>query len=238
MKNLLSPRDWQALSAYLDHQLAAQERQKLEQRLQTEQELRNGYQELQRMQLLLRSQPPLRAPHNFTLSAQALGKPSPSRGFPVLRFAAALASLLFVVLLVGDLLGATRPVATSEPMALMQAEMAQPVEDVPSMKTAPQPSEATSLPEEPPMMFALPAGEAEQNVQEDQRQVEDESAAALEAQELPAQVAQQPVIEEQLAVERTLVFGIDRRVVRGLEVFLALVAIIAALSAFYLQRRV
>jgi anti-sigma factor RsiW len=110
MTKNISSRDWEALSAYLDGYLSKKERQRLEERLQQSMELKNGLEELRRTRRVLRSQPKMRAPRNFMLTADMVGAKATSRStprfFPVMRLASVLASILLVLVVVGDLLTA------------------------------------------------------------------------------------------------------------------------------------
>ncbi len=103
----ISSRDFELLSTYLDGQLQEVDRQRLEARLDQEDNLRKAYEDLQRMRVVLRSLPRRRAPRNFTLTPQMIGyRPRPLlRFYPALGFASALASLLFVLVVLGDFLG-------------------------------------------------------------------------------------------------------------------------------------
>ena len=105
-------RDWEALSAYLDDQLKAKDRVRLESRLNENPELRSALEELRRTRAVLRSQPPLRAPRNFTLTAEMAGLRTGARpggrqplhgSYPVLRLASVLATIFFIVMTVGEL---------------------------------------------------------------------------------------------------------------------------------------
>jgi hypothetical protein len=107
MKPQISSRDLKSLSLFLDDQLSTTERQRLEHRLQEEQTLKRALDEMRQTRLLLRSVPRLRAPHSFTLTQQMLGIKERKPLFPVMGFVAALASFLFVLVLAGDLLGAS-----------------------------------------------------------------------------------------------------------------------------------
>lgn len=108
MTNRIQIPEWEALSAYLDNQLPPKDRARLEARLKQEADLRQALEELRRTRAVLRSQRPLRAPRNFTLTpamagvkrqkAQSLGSP-----FGVLRLASVLATIFLVLLTVGDL---------------------------------------------------------------------------------------------------------------------------------------
>jgi hypothetical protein len=100
-------RDWEALSAYLDNQLKTKDRVRLESRLNESPELRSALDELRRTRAVLRSQPRLRAPRNFTLTAEMAGVrhgAQPVHGsYPVLRLASILATIFFVLMTVGEL---------------------------------------------------------------------------------------------------------------------------------------
>lgn len=108
MMNQISSRDWEALSAYLDGQLTQKDRLRLEQKLQTSSDLRLALEELSRTRTILRSQPGLRAPRSFTLTPEMVGmrreRRSEARLYPAFSFVSALASLLFVVVLLGSFL--------------------------------------------------------------------------------------------------------------------------------------
>jgi hypothetical protein len=109
MTKNISMREWEALSAYLDGQLPAKERTRLETRLNQAPELRSALEELRRTRSVLRSQPKVRAPRNFTLTPDMVGlKARPERrapAYPFFRLASALAAFLFLLVLVGDLTG-------------------------------------------------------------------------------------------------------------------------------------
>ena len=100
----ISSRDWEALSAYLDDQLSTKERARLEARLQSSPELKNGLDELRATRAVLRSQPKLRASRNFALTPEMVGVKQPTRAYPAMRLAAVLASIMFVLVFVGDII--------------------------------------------------------------------------------------------------------------------------------------
>lgn len=124
MAGMISNRDWEALSAYLDGELSKRELARLEDMLESSAEMRAALDDLRRTRMILRSQPSIRAPRNFTLSPRMAGvrpeKGSAFRLFPVMRLTSALATLLFVFVVLGDLfLGAGRrgvPVMMDEAM--------------------------------------------------------------------------------------------------------------------------
>jgi hypothetical protein len=103
MKTRISKRDWEALSAYIDEQLTAGERSRLESRLQSDPDLQTALEELRHTRAVLRSLPKLRAPRNYTLTRQMVPeRRERPRAYPMLSFASALATLLLVLVLVGD----------------------------------------------------------------------------------------------------------------------------------------
>lgn len=107
MTTKISPREWEALSAYLDGALSFQERTRLEARLEENPDMRSALQDMRRTRAVLNSAPMLRAPRNFTLTPQMAGiRPGErpvSGAYPVLRLASLLATIFFLVVFVGDL---------------------------------------------------------------------------------------------------------------------------------------
>src|SRR3990170_5186550 len=118
----ISERDLEVLSNYLDGQLTAGERARLEARLQTELELRAVLEQIRQTRAAVRNLPFLRAPRNYTLTPKMVGerKQSP-RIYPVLRLASALASFLFILALIGDLVTVLSP-GTASLQAVQLAE--------------------------------------------------------------------------------------------------------------------
>jgi anti-sigma factor RsiW len=101
MTNRISNRDYEALSAYLDGELAPKERSRLESRLLSQPELRKGLQELRQTRQVLRAQARIRPRRSFTLTPEMVGGYKPRKVglqlFPVFGMATALASLALVV---------------------------------------------------------------------------------------------------------------------------------------------
>jgi hypothetical protein len=128
MTKNISMREWETLSAYLDEQLPAKERARLETRLSQAPELRSALEDLRRTRAVLRSQPRVRAPRNFTLTPDMVGiKPKPARrapAYPFFRFASALAGFLFLLVLVGDLTGLPARLGIGGPAQPAQVAMA------------------------------------------------------------------------------------------------------------------
>lgn len=108
---MISERDYEVLSAYVDGQLNERDSNSLEARLADDRELRHTLKALRQDKLLLQKLPALRAPRNFTLTTTqaAAIRPRRKRGFfsfsafATMRVVTGVASLLFVTLLGLDL---------------------------------------------------------------------------------------------------------------------------------------
>ena len=116
MKAQLSHKDWELISEYLDGELPAREKNRLDQRLNVQPELRNGLEELRQTRSLLRSVPRRRAPHNFTLTPAMVQRRSLPRLFPVLGFSSALATVLVFLTLFLRLLPGSTAAMQAAPM--------------------------------------------------------------------------------------------------------------------------
>ncbi len=104
MKENISKRDWETISAYLDGQLSERKRIRFESRLDHDQQLRVALDELRDTRHVLRNAPRLRAPRSFMLSPELAGQPRRLPNFaPVFGWASAVASFLFVLFMIGDL---------------------------------------------------------------------------------------------------------------------------------------
>jgi anti-sigma factor RsiW len=91
----MKQRDIELLSSYLDGQLSSSDSTRLEARLRTDPELRSVLQDLRGARSLLRQLPMRKAPRNFTLTPQMVGKNPPlPRSYPAFRFTATLATIL------------------------------------------------------------------------------------------------------------------------------------------------
>lgn len=124
MKNTISPRDYEVLSAYLDGQLDPTQRANLEARLKTNPVLAETLRSLSQTRSMLRSLPMLKAPRSFKLTPEMAGLRPVPRFYPFFQLASVLASLLLVVVLAGDFLGLSlgaRTAATAPASAPLQA---------------------------------------------------------------------------------------------------------------------
>ncbi len=104
---MTTPRDFDHLSAYLDHALSSRDHAALEARLTRDPELKAALADLRLNRRLLRALPAPKLPRHFTLTrAQAETARRPRFTlFPTLRLATAFATLLFIFVLVADLGG-------------------------------------------------------------------------------------------------------------------------------------
>lgn len=99
----LSDRDYELISAYLDGEIDVRQKTVIENRLARDAQFKSAYEQLSRTRRLMRSQPLLRAPRNYTLSAKMLSasQTAPRAFLPLplfLRTVSAFSSLVFLVL--------------------------------------------------------------------------------------------------------------------------------------------
>ena len=250
----ISERDLETLSNYLDGQLTTGERARLEARLQTELELRTVLEQIRQTRAAVRNLPFLRAPRNYTLSPKMVGerKQSP-RIYPVLRLASALASFLFILALIGDLITVRTPGIVSL-QAVQLAEtpvpaVEEPVSTEATLFESAAPGVETS---EPAEKLATGAGEpvstAEATVVAELRApappAPQEPEAAVESLEAgAADQASAPRLQAKAEVSVTSVEPVTRLEPTGwtplriLAVFLAILALSTGLAALYLRRR-
>jgi hypothetical protein len=103
MKNQITSRDYELISAYLDNQLSGKERQYLENRLKAIPELRKELHELSKTRLMLRNSPKLRAPHNYFINPKTatvpIKLPRAARLAPTMGIVSALATILLVLVI-------------------------------------------------------------------------------------------------------------------------------------------
>jgi len=104
MNKKLSPRDQEAISAYSDGQLRPKEQARIEERLRTDPGLREAFADLERTRQVIRALPKMKAPRSFLLSpdSEPVVKPTISGLFPSFRLVSVLATILFVVVAIGD----------------------------------------------------------------------------------------------------------------------------------------
>jgi hypothetical protein len=201
MKTTLPPRDWQALSDYLDGQLSPKNRLRLEARLKTDASLRLALEELRRTRVILSNAPRLRAPRNFTLTQAMVTARPPRRShwtpFTLLRLSSATAALLFILVFLGDFLWgglsavqiARAPTTGAERQVLEAAPATEPPSDQANQFTAPT---------EAPAPAELPAAKAIQG------QATSETPAALPTLAASAPYPEPPALSAKMAPSPTI----------------------------------
>jgi hypothetical protein len=125
MKVSESSKVWVQVSAYLDGELSAREKESFEQKLHTNDDLRQAVKQMRQTRAMIRSIPHRSAPRNFTLSPSMVAESQPGFRFlvPALSFASAFATLAALVLVVLLTLRGYNPLAGSERLAAEKAQI-------------------------------------------------------------------------------------------------------------------
>ncbi len=198
-KPQISFHDIELLSNYLDDQLNPAQQAALEARLHTQPALAQELEAMRNTRLLLRALPPLRAPRNFTLSAQAYRKPAPTRLPSFFGAVSALSSALLVLLVIASLLldRGAKPLSLAGEQAYPVAlEANAPTEDISLMQA--------KVPEEPEAMDSYPAPVTEE--------------VSRIAEPTPELLTAPPAAEEsQLALEPTATPVLEEAVTLGIQ---------------------
>jgi hypothetical protein len=164
MKNQITTRDIEQLSAYLDNQLSGKERALLESRLKTNPQLRNELQAINQTRLMLRQLPRHKAPHNYYIKAEAVQRRPHLNLAPVFGMVSAVATVLLVVVLLSSRMvtptsqvalapAASVPsesISVQEETGRAQASPIPPTEAPPAVAMSAPASAATSTPFAPP----------------------------------------------------------------------------------------
>jgi anti-sigma factor RsiW len=120
-----SSRDVERLSAFLDRQCSASDKDYVETRLQTDQDFARLLSELRHNRTLLRSLPKHRLPRNFTLKPSMAGlRPPLPRAVPALSWASVTALVVFVFSFGANYLGTIFGGASAPMMAAAPADNA------------------------------------------------------------------------------------------------------------------
>jgi hypothetical protein len=253
MMTKLSNRDREAIAAYLDDELNSKERARLELRLKADQNLQAALEEMQQTRTLIRSLPPVRAPHNFTLTPEMAGirKPFFERMLPAFSWASAVATVLLLAVFLGDLSGFLRPqpvltaLRAGEPEITAQAEAELPVEGVGEAAPAegevlPAPTSEVMGTPGPQRLEAEEFAQGEPLDEEDMEMSADKSGAptpspAPTESPLPAPTfTLEPPPAPETTSTRT---GVDISGLRVLEIVLALFALTTGITALLLRRQ-
>ena len=119
----LSTREWQLLSIYADEQTSARQQKKAEELLQKNPAAQDALDQIHNTKNMLASLPDLKAPRNFTLKDAPARKVNLPTFFCVLRFSAATAALLFIVVVVMNLFPSINPLQTAAVYPADRSEM-------------------------------------------------------------------------------------------------------------------
>lgn len=208
------------LSAYLDGELGERERERLEARLSEDAALRAELRAMQQTVSMMHELRQVSAPRNFILSESMVQRrePAPAReprrawAAPLLTAATTIVSLLFVVVLVGDLLlsgvggfvSAPAPMRQAEESAPMALESTATPEFEGELAAAPTAPPAAS--EETPRMESdmVTEGEAEEEVRAAEATTADEAPQEAEATAAPAASPEAPREEPEMEAEEEL----------------------------------
>jgi hypothetical protein len=191
------------LSAYLDGQLDARERARLEAQLATDPALEADLAALQHTVALVRDLPSVPVPRNFILPQTAAARPQPARrvrprrawAAPFLTAATAVVSLAFVVVLAGEMLllgsgGMAFGPEIGQVMEAPQAAWAPPVEEAVAVETVVVEAEMEKV-VPAPTEFGMPAAEVP---------AAEVPAAEVPVAEVPAEAPQEtPLAAAQVA---------------------------------------
>jgi hypothetical protein len=203
---MIDRNDAEAISAYLDENLAPREKEHLETRLRQEPALRSELEALRRTRDLLRSAPHFRAPRNFTLTPEMAGIPAGMPGimFSVTRIAFTMSAILFVVALAGNFTFIALPAAQPEQPAAF-ALATEPVMESLDQSAAPAEGDAAGAAEAEPMQALEPGTESVDSGEDagapesfDPTTEESASIAEESAESLPVE---DPVVEGTVTVE-------------------------------------
>jgi hypothetical protein len=252
-------RDLEMLSAYLDGEISRKDRERLEARLLEDEDLSTTLKQLQRTRQVMRSLPSMRAPRNYFVTAEMVGQnETRSRAFPILRFASALASVLFILLFLGDMLvprtglmtssktiqvaetimEAAEPPVTVAPQIESQLPEAQADQ---AMEMAPVEGEAAApLPEPTPDQPSEPAAEMERllatGVESPAEESEDGVGEVVESFAEPNLLEERGVIDIPPEDETRPIINYWK-IVRYSEIFLIVLALTTGLAAFLMYRK-
>lgn len=125
MKSELHPKDGQLLSDFLDGQLSSQEADRLQKRLNEDENLRETLEDLRQLKIVLRNAPRFSVPHNFTLTPAMVGKKRFEILLPVLRFSSATAVFLLIASYLLELLPGVNPAFRTNAIPMAGAPIAE-----------------------------------------------------------------------------------------------------------------
>jgi anti-sigma factor RsiW len=157
MKNQLSTRDYELISAYLDNQLDDKERANFDLRLKAGPELRKELHEISITRQMIHSLPRLRAPRNYFIKPEPVPVRPSLRLAPVFGVVSAIASILLAFVIFGStFLMSNQPIAMAPASApLLQETQTVELQSQPEIQRSATSPEPTTVPP-PSMMLGAP----------------------------------------------------------------------------------
>src|SRR5574340_13804 len=134
----LSSREWELISAYIDGELNAQEKARLEERIKISPEYQQAIEGLRRTKAILQKAPVRKVPRNFTLTQADVQPARLPRWIPTMQWASAAVALVAGFLFASQMIPGFVSQKTNAPAAM---ESAAPTQS-PLAETAPQPMAA------------------------------------------------------------------------------------------------
>lgn len=245
MKNHISRRDWQRLSAYVDGQLPKNQQARLRQRLSEEPALQLALDDLRLMRSGLRELPKMRAPRNFSLTPEMIGQRKRSaRIYTSFRLASVLSSLLFILVMFGDIFtlgysGQQLSVPVAESVAPAAPIEEKELEEAPESEMA-EPSFSAVVEDEAGQISVEKSAEQGLDVVEEAQedQVDPNVNRQTADDELPIMDGDTEMMT-QGEVDSEIPKGdiVSWRIINTIEVVLAGLAFATGLVAFFLRRR-
>jgi len=117
----LSSKEWELISAYIDGELNAQEKARMEERIKTHPEYQQAIDGLRRTKAILQKTPVRKVPRNFTLTLADVQTAHLPRWIPTMQWASAAVALVAVFLFAYQMVPGFTGQKTNAPTTLEQA---------------------------------------------------------------------------------------------------------------------
>jgi len=219
VKNKNQKLDWEMLSDYLDGEVPPDQKEEIERRLQSDPDFDSLHQQLRYTKTLLSDVPALEIPRHFILSSEMLGFSiiDRLRGQLSWNLASSIASIMFVLVIIGDIFTFGIP-ASSFDQSVPEAAIMMEAAEENMAESAPVPEELT----------ARDAEEAAPQIGAAQAEEKDDALAESYAAESELEANDQ--IEGQIISNVEI---LDVRIFRWAEILFGAIALIG----IYLSRR-
>jgi anti-sigma factor RsiW len=183
MNNQFTTHDYELISAYLDNQLSAKEREQFEIRLKAEPALHMELQEIGKTRALLRNMPKLKAPHNYFIKVEPVRTKSRLRLAPLFGVISAIASIILILLIFGSAL-----FSDAGPVVMSPALQSQPVNQAPAAESERGVSKViTPTAQAPSVMMAAPSSAT--TAPSESSRIAGEAAAPSESAQITGEAA-------------------------------------------------